>query len=442
MSVDHRNAQSYLTSLLSARSQEELMRQLAPKCDNPAPRVSGGVRLTQNVIDARWKLCGVSEAERDSLLDARTFDERQVYQHHIENFIGTVKVPVGLAGPIRVNGLFAQGDFYLPLATTEAALVASYSRGAQVISEAGGCSAVLLNEGIRRAPGFAFRNVGEAGQFVVWALAMRETFGEFTSSSTRYGKLADMQVTVEGNHVYLAFEFTTGDAAGQNMVTLATEVICDYIGKHCPIRPQYQFLETNLSGDKKASAQSFVSVRGKKVSAEVALPAELVRKRLHTTARRMTDYWRMSAIGGVLSGTIGVQGHYANGLAALYIACGQDAACVAESAVGVTRLEETDGGGLYAAVTLPNLIVGTVGGGTGLPAQNACLQILGLAGAGHAQAFSEVCAGMALAGEISIIGALAAGQFARAHRRLARGRAPAPEQHGTTSGPNEDRSDP
>ena len=143
-----------------------------------------------------------------------------------------------------------------------------------------------------------------------------------------------------------------------------------------------------------------------------------------TTARAMSDYARMSVLGGVMSGSIGVQGHYANGLAALFIACGQDAACVAEAAVGVTRFEVTDAGGLYAAVTLPNLIVGTVGGGTRLPSQKACLDILGLAGPGHARAFAEVAAALALAGELSIIGALTAGHFTRAHQQLARGPSP------------------
>jgi hydroxymethylglutaryl-CoA reductase (NADPH) len=177
-----------------------------------------------------------------------------------------------------------------------------------------------------------------------------------------------------------------------------------------------------LSGDKKASAQSFLGVRGKKVSAEVRLPRKIVERHLHTTPEKMVDYWRMSALGGVMSGTIGVQGHYANGLAALFIACGQDAACVSEAAVGVTRFEvEGAGDSLYAAVTLPNLIVGTVGGGTGLPSQRACLEMLGLAGANHARALAEVCAGLALAGELSIIAALSAHEFTRAHARLARG---------------------
>ncbi|MBI4641983.1 MAG: hydroxymethylglutaryl-CoA reductase, partial [Candidatus Tectomicrobia bacterium] len=340
----------------------------------------------------------------------------------IENFIGTAKVPVGLAGPLRVNGLFAQGDYYIPLATTEAALVASYNRGSQLISEAGGCTTIVLNEGVSRAPGFVFKDLIEAGQFVVWAISQFEEFKCEAEATTRYGKLIDMKITVEGNHVYLNFEFTTGDASGQNMATIASEAICDYIRANSPVPPQSSFVEANLSGDKKASAQSFQSVRGKKVTAEVILPADLVEKRLHTTQEKIANHWRLSAIGGILSGTVGIHGHYANGLAALYIACGQDAACVAESAVGVSRFEVTDQGDLYAAVTLPNLIVGTVGGGTGLPSQKACLEILGLAGPGKALAFAEVCAAVCLAGELSIAGAICSGDFTRAHEWFARGK--------------------
>jgi hydroxymethylglutaryl-CoA reductase (NADPH) len=205
------------------------------------------------------------------------------------------------------------------------------------------------------------------------------------------------------------------------MVTIATDAICRYIEEHAPVRPHHWFVEANMSGDKKATTHSFMSVRGKKVSAEVIVPRDILERRLHTDAERMIDYWRMSALGGVMTGSIGVHGHYANGIAALFIACGQDAACVAEATVGVTRFEPRGDGGLYASVTLPNLIVGTVGGGTSLPAQRACLDILGLAGPGHARAFAEVAAALALAGELSITGALAAGHFTRAHQRLARG---------------------
>jgi hydroxymethylglutaryl-CoA reductase (NADPH) len=229
-----------------------------------------------------------------------------------------------------------------------------------------------------------------------------------------------MRVAVEGNHVHLMLEFETGDAAGQNMATIAADAICSYIEEHSPVRSRCWFVEGNLSGDKKATMGSLASVRGRKVCAEVELQADLIEQRLHTTSERLVDYWRLSAVAGVMSGSIGVHGHYANGLAALFIACGQDAACVAEAAVGITRFEPRPGGALYATVTLPNLIVGTVGGGTRLPSQRACLDILGLAGAGHARAFAEVAAAVALAGELSITGALTAREFTRAHQRLAR----------------------
>jgi hydroxymethylglutaryl-CoA reductase (NADPH) len=423
MSSDHHRTSSHLERILRTHSLEEFVRQLAPKTDAPAPDIPGGARASAEAVGRRWEFLGAAAEARDALLDPQALAQLDRYEQNVENLIGTVKVPVGVAGPLRVNGLFAQGDYYVPLATTEAALVASYSRGAQVISAVGGCTAVLLNEGVSRAPAFAFRSLRECGQFVVWATSSLDRFRAAAEKTTRHGKLADLRITVEGNHVYLAFEFTTGDASGQNMVTIATEAVCDYIREHSPVKPQYSFVEGNLSGDKKASAQSFLLVRGKKVSAEVLLPAELVQRRLNTTPERMVDYWRMSAVGGVLSGTLGVQGHYANGLAALFLACGQDVACVAESAVGVTRFEVGEGGGLYACVTLPNIMVGTVGGGTGLPSQQACLGLLGLAGAGKAAALAEVCAGLCLAGELSIIGAMCSGNFSRAHKVLARSRA-------------------
>jgi hydroxymethylglutaryl-CoA reductase (NADPH) len=422
MAIPYLTAFAYLNSLLKERSSEALAEAMRPKPEvDVAPRIPRNHRISRKVVDLRWALFPDDSGAREQLLDPVTAEGMTAYQRNIENFIGTVKVPVGIAGPLRVNGLFAQGDYYVPLATTEAALVASYSRGAQLITRAGGCTTLVLSEAVMRAPGFAFADLREAGTFVAWVVPQIERFKEVAATTTRYGELVDMHVTVEGNHVYLRFDFHTGDAAGQNMVTIATQAICDYIEENTPVTPRYFFLEANLSGDKKASGQSFLSVRGKKVTAEVKLPEELVGTLLHTSPTRMVDYWRMSAMGGVLSGTIGVQGHYANGLAALYIACGQDAACVSESAVGVTRFELTDDGGLYASVTLPNLIVGTVGGGTGLPSQRASLELLGLAGPGHARAFAEVAAGLLLAGELSIIGALCAGHFAHAHRQLARG---------------------
>lgn len=423
MSTHHHQAAVHFERLLRSGTPEEVAERLKRRSDPLPPSIPGGSRISDEALERRWQLLANAPESRATLLDPQTDQQKDGYRHNIENFIGTVKVPVGLAGPLRVNGLFAHGDYYVPLATTEAALVASYSRGAQLLSEAGGCTSVLLNEGISRAPGFAFHDIQECGRFVLWATAQLDEFRRQAEATTRYGRLRDLRITVEGNHVYLVFEYTTGDACGQNMVTLATQAICDYILRSSPIKPRYHFVEANLSGDKKACAQSFLLVRGKKVCAEAVLPGELVQKRLHATPQMLLDYWAMSAMGGVLSGTLGVQGHFANGLSALYLACGQDVACVSESAVGVTRFEITASGDLYATVTLPNIMVGTVGGGTGLPSQKACLDILGLAGPGHAAALAEVAAALCLAGELSITGALSSGDFSRAHRLLARGKA-------------------
>ena len=420
MSTGIDRAGRYIGEVLQAHDIDALAARLKPHSSG-VQRFPSGSQVDPAALDARWKALGASDDVRGALLDELTLAHAERYRHNIENFIGTVKIPVGVAGPLRVNGVFAKGDFFVPLATSEAALVASYCRGAVLISMAGGCTAILLDESVGRAPAFAFESLLDAGQFVAWLVTQTERLREVAEATTRHGKLKDMRVSIEGNHVYVIFEYTTGEASGQNMVTIATDAVCRYVVEESPVKPLYHYVEANFSGDKKASAQSFQLVRGKKVTAEARFPAPLVEKVLHATPRQMVDYWRMSAIGGVLSGTMGVQGHYANGIAALYIACGQDAACVSESAVGVTRMELTDSGDLYTSVTLPNLMVGTVGGGTRLPSQRACLDILGLSGPDSSRALAEICAALCMAGELSIIGALCAGHFTRAHQSLARG---------------------
>lgn len=421
MNIQHQHATASLRTLLREYSPAQLLERLTPKHHARVAKVPSGSDTSGEQLEARWSVLQAADGARSEILDARAEEQAPLYARHIENFVGTVKVPVGVIGPVRVNGVYAQGDYYVPLATTEAALVASYGRGAQLLSTVGGCSAVMTKEGVGRAPGFAFGTLYDAGQFIAWVLDVLPTIARVAAGTSRFVRLKDTRVSLEGNHVYLLFEFHTGDAAGQNMVTIATQAICDYITRDSPVRPHYAFLEANHSGDKKASAQSFLLGRGRSVTAEVVIPVGYVQERLHTTPAMMANYFRMSAIGGVLSGTIGVQGHFANGLAAMFLACGQDIACVAESAVGITRLEVTDDGALYAAVTLPNLVVGTVGGGTALPSQRACLEMMGLAGPGHANAFAEVCAAVALGGELSIVGALVSNEFASAHERLARG---------------------
>ncbi|QJE94579.1 hydroxymethylglutaryl-CoA reductase [Luteolibacter luteus] len=413
--------QQHVARMLGGDSVEDAAARLAPDFKDLPKVPAGSAKVSRERAGELWEETGLPTRLKEILLDQSPGD-LSVYQGNIENAIGEMRMPLGLAGPLRVNGVSAKGDFHIPLATTEAALVASYHRGCRLLTAAGGCSALVLYESLSRAPSFVFDTFSEASRFTVWAVDQFETFQQVAGTTTSHGKLVDVGVTLEGNHAYFNFEFTTGDASGQNMVTIATQAICDHILAHTPIQPQRYYIESNLSGDKKASTRAFTTTRGKKVTAEAHLSAELVKKHLHTTPRAMEQYWQMSAIGGVLSGTLGIHGHFANGLTALYLATGQDAACVAESATGVTRFEVTEDGGLYASVTLPGIMVGTVGGGTGLPTQKACLELMGLAGAGKSRALAEVCTGLLLAGELSIIGALSAGHFSRAHRKLARDR--------------------
>ena len=344
---------------------------------------------------------------------------------NIENYIGLTQVPTGVIGPVRVAGSAARGDFYVPLATTEGALVASFNRGAKATREAGGITSVCLAEEVQRAPVFQFGSLPAVGAFLQWVSGQRARFDEVVRQTSRYARLTDVGMRVEGNNATLVFGYTCGDAAGQNMVTLCTDRICAYILAECPERPRRFFVEGNYSGDKKATALSLAHVRGKKVTAEAHLPRGVVEGTLATTAEKLRQYWVTAATGIAQSGALGLQGHIANGLAALYLACGQDVACVAESAVGITRYEPTGDGGVYIAVTLPALTVGTVGGGTRFATQAACLDVLGCRGAGHARKFAEICAAVVLCGELSISAALASGQFARAHaafgRRAARG---------------------
>ncbi|GAB2765846.1 hydroxymethylglutaryl-CoA reductase [Rhabdobacter roseus] len=348
------------------------------------------------------------------------FSEPSTLEGNIENYIGMAQVPTGIIGPLRVIGNDAQGDFYVPLATTEGALVASYQRGAKACSLAGGVTSVCLAEGVQRSPLFKFNDLRYLMEFLAWALGQVGTFEEITRQQSRYARLESVKTNIEGNHLILTFEYHTGDAAGQNMVTLCTDAICQYILAEAPVKPEFWFIEGNYSGDKKATALSFSNVRGKKVTAEIELPQVLVSDLLKTTPEAIAQYWRSSTLGTIQSGAIGAQGHYANGLAALFIATGQDVTCVSEAAVGITRMEVTHDGNLYASVTLPNLIVGTVGGGTSLPTQRECLELLDCYGAGKAKKLAEICGATVLAGELSIAAALSAGHFTSAHQKYGR----------------------
>jgi hydroxymethylglutaryl-CoA reductase (NADPH) len=415
MPVSRRIASDILNEIRAATQGIGLEARLAsrPPSDAPAPppiRCGRGAPGPER----RRALLSSLGVDLPVLTGERTVIPPDGFRGNIENFIGLAQVPVGLAGPLRVNGLHAQGDYYVPLATTEGTLVASHARGAAVITRSGGARSLCMLQRVTRAPGFRFTSMVEAGRFVAFALDSFATLQAVAAETSRHGRLEDLRVHWDGNLVYLLCDYSTGDAAGQNMVTLATDRIVAHLVERGPVRPTFWTVESNLSGDKKATALAFQYVRGKRVIAEVELPRRVVEDALRTTPEAMEEYWKAAFVASSQSGSIGAQGQFANGLAALFLACGQDVACVAEAAVGNSRFEASRAG-LYVSVCLPSLIVGTVGGGTATPTARECLGLLGCVGNGTGAKLAEIAAALVLAGEISINAALTRGTFARAH---------------------------
>ena len=423
MAVSNEHARAILARLLGNLSLDESAERLAPRdrSEHPLPpRIPHTGEWTDEARTERIDLLRDQQIELGELLDDASPLPPAELQGNIENYVGMARIPVGVIGPLRVNGAAASDDFYVPLATTEGALVASCQRGAMVTSMSGGVTSVCFTETVYRAPCFMFESMVQAGQFLAWLLPQIDQLRAVVEETTSWGKLQDVQTSIVGKEIYLKFEYSTGDAGGQNMVTIATQAICDWVLQHTPVQPAHWFLDGNMSGDKKATMQAFAYARGKKVIAEATIPHGLIRRFLHTDVEQMFRYWQVSAMGGIQSGSIGIQGHYANPLTALFIACGQDPACVAEAAVGITRVDMTDDDELYISVALPNLICGTVGGGTGLPTARECLAMMGCEGVEKARKFAEICGATVLAAELSIIGSMAAGDFSKAHEQFGR----------------------
>lgn len=423
MSANRENAARILARILEdgdANDRAAALHSRSPQEHPLPPRVPGGTGDTPESLERRRQHLRDQGIDLTELTHSGPPLDPASLQGNIENLVGEARIPVGVIGPLRVNGTYAAGDYYVPLATSEGALVASFARGASAISLAGGASVACLTECVSRAPNFIFDRLADSALFLSHVLPRFDELQEVVSRTSRYCRLIDLRVSLSGRDVFLIFDFSTGDASGQNMVTFATDAICRHLLEASPIQPRHWYVEGNMSGDKKATIQSFATARGKKVVAEAILPEPLVRRVLRSTPDDMERYCKRSTLGGLQSGSIGVQGHFANALAALFIACGQDAACVSEASIGLTIMDVTDDGSLYVSVTLPNLIVGTVGGGTGLPTARECLAMLGCHGSGQAKTFAEICGATVLAGEISIIAALAAGDFTSAHQRYGR----------------------
>jgi hydroxymethylglutaryl-CoA reductase (NADPH) len=340
---------------------------------------------------------------------------------NIENFVGTAQVPIGIAGPLLVDGEHARGEFYVPLATTEGTLVASYNRGMKLLRRAGGVKTTVMDDVMQRAPAFGFDSAREARAFGQWVTANFAAIKREAEAATRIGRLHDIEQFSASRFLFLRFNFTTGDAAGQNMAGRATWLACNWIREHYPDVRQFH-LESNLATDKKSSQINVLRTRGKRVTAEATIPPDLAREVMHTTPERMFQARQVSNLGSLMSGVNNNGNHSANGIAALFVATGQDVANVAESSAALVHAELLATGGYYYSITIPALIVATYGGGTGLPTQRECLELLGCYGRGQVRKLAEIVAATVLCGEISLGSAIVADEWVAAHERLGRNR--------------------
>jgi hydroxymethylglutaryl-CoA reductase (NADPH) len=339
---------------------------------------------------------------------------------NIENFVGTAQVPIGIAGPLLVHGEHARGEFYVPLATTEGTLVASYNRGMKLLHRAGGVTTTVMDDRMQRAPAFGFDSAREARAFGQWVTANFDAVKREAETTTRVGRLHDIEQFSAGRYLFLRFNFTTGDAAGQNLASKATAQACAWLVEQYP-GVQHFCLESNLATDKKSSQINILATRGKRVTAEATIPAELIREIMHTTPEQMFAARQVSNLGGLMSGVNNNGNHSANGIAAMFVATGQDVANVAESSAALVHTELTSGS-YYYSITIPALIVATYGGGTGLPTQRECLELLGCYGSGQVRKLAEIVAATVLCGEISLGSAVVAGEWVTAHERFGRNR--------------------
>ena len=385
----------------------------------PIPRDKDNNYSAEQATRRRTFITGKTGARLDSI-GSYAIDP-EVTRGNIENFIGCVQMPLGLAGPIHISGEHAQGDFYIPMATTEGTLLASYSRGMRAISESGGVKTTVVKHSMQRAPVFLFADALQAREFGAWLVSMFDAIKAVAETTTRSGKLFEIEQYPVANMLYTRFCYTTGDAAGQNMTSKATFAACEWIKANHPLQPRY-ILSGAIDTDKKHSAMNMIQTRGKRVIAEFTLKREVARDLLRIDTEQLYRYRQIAAVGALQAGSAYSGAHAANGIAALFIATGQDAANVAESHGGITYGQLLENGDYYWSVTLPALICATHGGGTGLPTQRECLEILGCVGNGKADKLAEIIAAVVLAGDVSLTSAVLAGDWVTSHEALGRNR--------------------
>lgn len=349
---------------------------------------------------------------------ACSWDTEQM-RGNIENPIGVAQIPMGIAGPVLVDGRYAQGLFYVPMATTEGALIRSYERGMVALTKSGGVQVSLQADENQISPTFFFEDVHFAQAFTEWLPLHIAGIREAAESTTRHGKLTQVLCYQLGRQVIVNFGYSTGDAQGMNMIVKATEAACQWIRKNHPISSYFIF--SGMCSEKRPSGYLLTRGKGKRVTAGAVVTHEALRLYLHCTARQLFDVWHSTMLGHLHANAIGYNAHYANGLTAIFIATGQDVANVVNAACGITYFELHEKG-LFVSVTLPALSVATVGGGTALPTPREALSIMGCAGSGKAKKMAEIVAAAVLGGEISMGAAITTGEFVAAHEHYGRNR--------------------
>jgi hydroxymethylglutaryl-CoA reductase (NADPH) len=347
-----------------------------------------------------------------------SFDTEEL-RGNIENPIGAAQVPMGVAGPVLVHGRHAKGLFYIPMATSEGALIRSYERGMVALTRSGGVQTALLADENQIAPTFFFPDVAAALAFSEWIPTQIENLRAAAEATTRHGKLTDVKCYQAGRQVLVNFGYSTGDAQGMNLLVKATDAACKWIERNHPISSYFVF--SGMSSEKRPSGFLLTRGKGKRVTAGALLTHDVLRMYLHCTAEELSRFWHSTAIGHLHASAIGCNGQYANGLTAIFIATGRDVANVVNASCGITNFE-LHPDGLYVSVTLPALSVATVGGGTGLPTQREALSMMGCHGAAKAKKFAEIVAAAVLGGEVSMGAAITSGEFVAAHEHYGRNR--------------------
>ena len=291
----------------------------------------------------------------------------------------------------------------------------------KVLNLSGGVKVTIADDAMQRAPVFVFDDARAARDFVAWAEANMETIAERAEATSSVAKLQYIDSYLAGKFAYLRFNYTTGDAAGQNMVGRATFAACGWVlDNYEGIRHFY--LESNLATDKKASQVNLMKTRGKRVIAEATVKRDVLIERMRVEPESLFYHYNVSNVGSILSGANNNGLHSANGITAMFIATGQDVANVAESSAGIIYTELTPENDLYISMTIPSLIVATYGGGTGLPTQRESLELLGCYGKGKVKRLAEIIGGVVLAGEISLASAISSSDWVSSHEQYGRNR--------------------